>query len=97
MVTQMTPGKAELFERVGNMEPSKASLDRLPKALHGRWEENRELHEEALRAVTVVPEGTVSIAVSIDGVMAPMADGDRRETREDSRRRPSDAGARRLP
>jgi hypothetical protein len=34
VVTQMTPEKAEeLFARVGNMEPSKSSLDRLPKAL----------------------------------------------------------------
>jgi hypothetical protein len=34
VVTQMTPQKAEdLFGRVGNMGPSKSSLDRLPKAL----------------------------------------------------------------
>jgi hypothetical protein len=39
VVTQMTPQKAEnLFARVGNMDPSKSSLDRLPKALGERWE-----------------------------------------------------------
>jgi hypothetical protein len=33
----MTPQRAEeLFERVGNMTPSKSSLDRLPKALNGK-------------------------------------------------------------
>jgi len=38
VVTQMTPQKAEeLFGRVGNMDPSKSSLDRLPKALGARW------------------------------------------------------------
>jgi len=42
VVTQMTPQKAEdLFAKVGNMDPSKSSLDRLPRALGERWEESR--------------------------------------------------------
>lgn len=83
VVTQMTPGKAEeLFERVGNMQPSKASLDRLPKEVSRQWEKGRELHEEALREACHVPEGTKLVAVSLDGVMAPMADGGRTEKRE---------------
>ena len=46
VVTQMTPQKAEaLFARVGNMEPSKSSLDRLPKALGAHWEKDREAYE----------------------------------------------------
>lgn len=73
VVTQMTPKKgAELFERVGNMAPSKSSLDRLPKLLSERWEDNREAFEAQLRAGVVIPEGTVSIAVSLDGVLAPI-------------------------
>jgi hypothetical protein len=73
VVSQITPQKsAELFERIGNMEPSKSSLDRLPKELSGRWEERREEFEAALRDAVVIPEGAESIAVSIDGVMAPM-------------------------
>jgi hypothetical protein len=73
VVTQMTPKKAaELFERVGNMDPSKSSLDRLPKVLSERWEENREVFESALRDGLEIPEGTVSIAVSLDGVLAPI-------------------------
>jgi hypothetical protein len=76
VVSQLTPAKAEeLFRRVGTMEPSKSSLDRLPKALSERWEENREAHEAALREAIVVPEGTASIAVSLDGVMAPVNGG----------------------
>lgn len=76
VVTQMTPQKAEaLFARVGNMEPSKSSLDRLPKALGVRWEKDREAYEQVLREAIVVPEETHSIAVSIDGVLAPIDGG----------------------
>jgi hypothetical protein len=76
VVTQMTPQKAEdLFERVGNMDPSKSSLDRLPKALGERWEAEREKYEQVLREAIVVPEQTHSVAVSIDGVLAPIDGG----------------------
>ena len=76
VVTQMTPKKAEeLFERMGNMDPSKSSLDRLPKLLSERWEEDRESFERALREGLQIPEGTVSITVSLDGVLAPVDGG----------------------
>lgn len=76
VVTQMTPHKSEdLFERVGNMTPSKSSLDRLPKAIGDRWEAAREANEQALREAIVVPEGTQSLAVSLDGVLAPIDGG----------------------
>ena len=49
-VAQMTPQKAaEAFEKLGSMEPSKSSLDRLPKKLSEVWEASREDHEAALR------------------------------------------------
>lgn len=73
VVTQLTPAKAEqLFNRVGDMAPSKSSLDRLPKALSDRWEGQRLEHEQVLREALEVPEGATSIAVSLDGVLAPM-------------------------
>jgi hypothetical protein len=73
VVTQMTPKKgAELFERVGNMAPSKSSLDRLPKIVAERWEQSREALEAALRDGLQIPQGTVSIAISLDGVLAPI-------------------------
>lgn len=76
VVAQMTPKKAEeLFERVGSMKPSKSSLDRLPKALSDRWEQARDENEQVLREAIVVPEGARSVAVSIDGVMAPVDGG----------------------
>lgn len=82
VVSQMTPGLSEeLFKRVGTMRPSKSSLDRLPKELNGNWEDNRKAFEAELQRVTVIPEDTKSVAVSIDGVLAPMKDGGAAETR----------------
>ncbi len=78
VVTQMTPSKSEeLLARVGNMAPSKSSIDRLPKLLSEQWEDNRELFEKALREGIEIPEGTVSITVSLDGVLAPIDGGNR--------------------
>jgi hypothetical protein len=75
VVTQMTPKRAEdLFERMGNMTPSKSSLDRLPKRIAERWEKDRASLEAKLREGLAIPDGTVSIAVSLDGVLAPMED-----------------------
>jgi hypothetical protein len=82
VVSQMTPGLSEeLFQRVGTMQPSKSSLDRLPKEIHDRWEDDRLAFEAELRSVTEIPEGTTSIAVSLDGVLASMKDGGAVNTR----------------
>lgn len=73
VATQMTPKKGEeLFKRVGNMTPSKSSIDRLPKLVNEVWENDRAALETALRDGLEIPEGTVSIAVSLDGVLAPI-------------------------
>jgi hypothetical protein len=78
VVAQMTPQKAaETFAQIGSMTPSKSSLDRLPKKLSEVWEASREEHEVALREALIVPEGAVSVAVSIDGVLAPIEGGNR--------------------
>jgi hypothetical protein len=77
VVSQMVPKLGEeLFERMGNMTPSKRSLDRLPKALSERWEGDRPHFEEALRIGDVVPRDAVSVAVSLDGVLVPTNDGE---------------------
>lgn len=76
VVAQMTPKLGEeLFARIGNMAPSKSSLDRLPKALSARWEDERLRFERTLREAELVPANAVSIAVSLDGVLVPMKDG----------------------
>jgi len=78
VVAQMTPQKAEeLFKRTGSMTPSKSSLDRLPKIVSEDWEAHRENYEVALREALVVPKEAVSVAVSIDGVLAPIDGGAR--------------------
>jgi hypothetical protein len=83
VVAQMTPQLAEeLFARLGNMSPSKSSLDRLPKALSARWEEERIHFEKSLREGDVVPQHTITVAVSLDGVHAPMKDGEAQAKRQ---------------
>ena len=81
-VAHLTPQESEAcFAMLGNMAPSKSSLDRLPKQLSARWERQRWQFEAVLRQQETVPEKAVSMAVSLDGVMVPMKDGRRREKR----------------
>jgi len=85
VVAHMTPQEAEdLFEMLGGMTPSKSSLDRLPKQISQRWELNRQQFEEELRAQEPVPERAVTVAVSLDGVLVPMKDGERQAKRDES-------------
>jgi hypothetical protein len=87
-VAHLTPQEGEdLFERLGNMTPSKSSLDRLPKALSARWEAHRVPFEVALREDESVPAEAVSIGVSLDGVLVPMKDGNRQGKRDQARAR----------
>ena len=90
-ITHMTPQDAEnLFARMGGLSPSKSTLDRLPKALSERWEAGREDWEESLRSSESVPKEAVAVAVSLDGVLLPMKDGERARKRDEAR----DAGKR---
>jgi hypothetical protein len=85
-VAHLTPQESEtLFERLGGMDPSKSTLDRLPKALSERWENRRGEFEQRLRAEENVPEDAVVVGVSLDGVLVPMKDGERSKKREASR------------
>jgi hypothetical protein len=85
VVAHLTPQEAEdLFRELGNMSPSKSSLDRLPKQLSRHWEAERERFEAALREEETVPPETVTVAISLDGVMVPMKDGARTQKRQDA-------------
>jgi hypothetical protein len=87
-VAHLTPGESEaLFARMGGMNPSKSSLDRLPKALSERWEGDRVGFEQRLRVEEKVPKSAVVVAVSLDGVLVPMKDGRREEKRAATRAR----------
>ena len=82
LVAHLTPQEAaDTLRELGNMSPSKSSLDRLPKLLSSRWEEHRAEFEEVLRAEQSVPCAATTVAVSLDGVMAPMKDGARQAKR----------------
>ena len=86
LVAHLTPGEcANTLCELGNMSPSKSSLDRLPKQLSSRWEAQREAFEEALRAQDRVPVEATTLAVSLDGVMVPMKDGARQAKRAATR------------
>ncbi len=76
VVSQLTPyDAAHLFNELGGMQPSKSSLDRLPKKLSREWESDREQFELKLRQQTKIPENAVAVAVSLDGVLVPMQGG----------------------
>ena len=86
VVAHLTPKEGEeLFELLGNMTPSKSTLDRLPKALSVHWETQRPQFEATLRHQEAIPDAAVAIAVSLDGVMAPMKDGQRQAKRQQAR------------
>ena len=74
VMAHLTPREgAELFGELGGMQPSRSTLDRLPKTLSTHWEAHRDAWEETLRASETVPVAAAVLAVSLDGVMAPMA------------------------
>ena len=76
VVSQLTPYEAaHLFGELGAMQPSKSSLDRLPKKLNLQWEQKRETFEQSLRQQFEVPEEAVTVGVSLDGVLVPMQGG----------------------
>ena len=86
VVAHLTPQEGEeLFALLGNMTPSKSTLDRLPKALHGHWEAHRPRFEATLRHQEEIPAEAVMMAVSLDGVLAPMKDGQRHAKRTQAR------------
>ena len=72
-----TETAAEMFETIGCMEPSKSGLDRLGKHIGAAWESRRVELEGKMRKTVRVPSSAVAVAVSLDGVMVPMRDGDR--------------------
>ena len=77
-MAQLTPGEsAALFGEIGNMQPSRSSLDRLTKALSPHWEEHRVVWEAQLRQTEPVPVAAKIIALSVDGVLSPMRGADK--------------------
>jgi hypothetical protein len=63
---------AELFVEIGGMKPSHTTIDNQPKIIAEVWEANRQEWEETLRQTEKVPSEATVLAISLDGVMAPM-------------------------
>ena len=73
VMAHLTAGESEaLFGEIGNMQPSRSSLDRLPKELSPHWEQHRVEWERELRQSETIPSLAKTMALSVDGVMAPM-------------------------
>ena len=84
-MAHLTPGESEAqFAEIGNMRPSRSSLDRLAKALSPHWENHRVEWEGLLRQKEIASAAAKIIAISVDGVMAPIRGADKREKAEQS-------------
>jgi hypothetical protein len=82
-MAHLTPGESEaMFGEIGNMQPSRSSLDRLTKALSPHWEEHRMDWEAQLRQNETVPAHAEVLVISVDGVMAPIRGADKQEKAE---------------
>lgn len=82
IVAHLTPKEGEeLLARIGGMSPSRSSLDRLVTGVGKQWESSRNRWEPVIATIEPVPAQAVSAAVSLDGVMIPMRDGERSEKR----------------
>jgi hypothetical protein len=82
-MAHLTSGESEaMFGEIGNMQPSGSSLDRLTKALSPHWEDHRADWEAQLRKGEIVPAHAKVIAISVDGVMAPLRGADKQEKSE---------------
>jgi hypothetical protein len=82
-MAHLTPGESEaMFGEIGNMQPSRSSLDRLTKALSPHWEDHRATWEAQLRQAETVPAHADVLAISVDGVMAPIRGADKQEKAE---------------
>jgi hypothetical protein len=72
---------AELFVEIGGMTPSHTTIDHQPKIIAEVWEAKRQEWEAALRQTEEVPPQATVLAISLDGVMAPVrqTDGTKKE------------------
>jgi hypothetical protein len=73
VMAQLPAGPAEaLFQELGAMQPSRSTLDRLPRTLSVPWEAQRPDWEATLQTQETVPAEATTLAISVDGVMAPL-------------------------
>jgi hypothetical protein len=69
----LTPQEVDdLFLQLGTMNPSRSSLDRLPKILHKQWEPVHIEYGSKLASEEKIPENAHTVVISLDGVMVGM-------------------------
>jgi hypothetical protein len=79
-MAHLTSGESEgMFAEIGNMRPSRSSLDRLAKELSPHWESHRVEWEAQLRQAETVASAAKIMAISVDGVMSPIRGADKQE------------------
>lgn len=72
-LSHLTPQETEdMMLHFGMMNPSRSSLDRLPKILNEHWEAEVIEYHEALMAEERIPKDATTVAISLDGVMIGM-------------------------
>ena len=72
-LAHLTPRETEaLLYRFKGMNPSRSSLDRLPKAINEVWEPQTVSYHTQLIHEELIPKEATSCAVSLDGVMVGM-------------------------
>lgn len=72
-LSHLTPQEVEdMLLQFGKMNPSRSSLDRLPKALNQHWEPQAVSYYEKLFHNESIPSNAVSFSTSLDGVMVGM-------------------------
>ena len=63
---------AAVVEELGARQPSRSTLDRLPRTLSAHWEAHRADGEAASQTQESVPAEVATLAMSVAGVRAPL-------------------------
>jgi hypothetical protein len=73
VLAHLPAGTAEaLFQDLGALQPSRSTLDRLPRTLSAHWEAHRQAWEAAVQVQGRVPAEATTLAISLDGVLVPL-------------------------
>ena len=73
LLAQLPAAAAEArFAELGARQPSRSTLERLPRTLAAHWEAHRQDWEAAVQVRETVPGEATILAISVAGVLAPL-------------------------
>ena len=76
MTSHCPPREAhEIFRKMGMLEPSASTLHRVTRLMHAEWDATAPEDKQMIRSGEDIPAEATSIAVSLDGIMVPLAKG----------------------